>query len=211
MTKHSIVFGFVCVALLGGCAHKQPSGPRYGSLSGGTVQPDIDDAAFTPATSRGNVVMAEADETSADAVDEGDKGAVRMTLQRGVHINVRNASGTEVGTASAAFRVDPVGTTTQPVSVSAPSGGPYTSEISVTTAGTRVQATAQALTQGCFAQPIPGNTGDVYVGGSDVASTNGWTLDDAVGDYRVWIGAANRNQIYADAAVNGEDVRLICY
>lgn len=42
----------------------------------------VDDAAFTPATSR--VVMSgfEADETSTDSVDEGDGGAARMTLDR---------------------------------------------------------------------------------------------------------------------------------
>lgn len=41
-----------------------------------------DDTAFTPATSKGMVIMAQADETSADSVDEGDAGALRMTLTR---------------------------------------------------------------------------------------------------------------------------------
>lgn len=41
-----------------------------------------DDAAFTPATSKGIMMMAQADETSADSVDEGDAGALRMTLTR---------------------------------------------------------------------------------------------------------------------------------
>lgn len=42
----------------------------------------VDDAAFTPATS--SVMMAgfQADESSTDSVDEGDAGAVRMTLDR---------------------------------------------------------------------------------------------------------------------------------
>ena|SRR3990167_2415203 len=42
----------------------------------------VDDAAFTPATSNVNVIGAFADETSPDSVDEGDAGALRMTLTR---------------------------------------------------------------------------------------------------------------------------------
>lgn len=47
----------------------------------------VDDAAFTPATSK--VVMAgfEADESSTDSVDEGDAGAARMTLDRKIITN----------------------------------------------------------------------------------------------------------------------------
>ena len=48
-------------------------------------------------------------------VDEGDAGALRMTLSRALHANIRNASGTEIGTAAAPIRTDPTGTTGQPV------------------------------------------------------------------------------------------------
>jgi hypothetical protein len=41
-----------------------------------------DDAAFTPGTSKVQVLGAMADETSPDSVDEGDAGALRMTLTR---------------------------------------------------------------------------------------------------------------------------------
>lgn len=41
-----------------------------------------DDAAFTPGTSKAIVIAAQADETSPDSVDEGDAGALRMTLAR---------------------------------------------------------------------------------------------------------------------------------
>ena len=54
-----------------------------------------DDAAYTPGTSKLLVIGAEADETGADSVDEGDAGALRMSLARGLHANLRNASGTE--------------------------------------------------------------------------------------------------------------------
>lgn len=42
----------------------------------------VDDAAFTPGTSKVAVVAAQADEASTDSVDEGDAGALRMTLDR---------------------------------------------------------------------------------------------------------------------------------
>lgn len=46
----------------------------------------VDDAAFTPATSRGVPVMFQADETATDSVDEGDAGVARITLDRKVII-----------------------------------------------------------------------------------------------------------------------------
>lgn len=47
-----------------------------------TATTKVDDAAFTPATSRVMVIGYEADESSTDSVDEGDTGAPRMTLDR---------------------------------------------------------------------------------------------------------------------------------
>lgn len=41
---------------------------------------------------------------------------VQSTVGGGLHANLRNTAGTEVGTAAAPVRVDPTGTTTQPVS-----------------------------------------------------------------------------------------------
>lgn len=45
-------------------------------------QVQVDDAAFTPATSKIMMAGFEADESSTDSVDEGDGGAARMTLDR---------------------------------------------------------------------------------------------------------------------------------
>jgi hypothetical protein len=53
----------------------------------------VDDAAFTPATDRVLMVGAEADEGSPDLVDEGDAGALRMTLARALHVNIRDDAG----------------------------------------------------------------------------------------------------------------------
>ena len=56
-----------------------------------------DDAAFTPATTK--VVMAgfEFDDTTPDAVDEGDAGAARMSSRREVYVQIRDAAGNERG------------------------------------------------------------------------------------------------------------------
>lgn len=50
------------------------------------------------------------------AVTSGNGAAARITANRGLHVNIRNASGTEIGTAGAPIRTDPTGSTTQPVS-----------------------------------------------------------------------------------------------
>lgn len=57
----------------------------------------VDDAAFTPATT--SVMMAgfEYDDTTPDSVDEGDAGAARMSANRNVYVQVRDAAGNERG------------------------------------------------------------------------------------------------------------------
>lgn len=53
-----------------------------------------DDAAFTPGTNRVLPIGAFADETGSDSVDEGDLGAVRMTLDRKLHVVPNGYDGT---------------------------------------------------------------------------------------------------------------------
>ncbi len=50
------------------------------------------------------------------SVTSGNAAAARITASRALHVNLRNASGTEIGTSSNPVRIDPVGTTSQPVS-----------------------------------------------------------------------------------------------
>jgi hypothetical protein len=49
-------------------------------------------------------------------VTSGNAAAPRITAQRAFHVNLRNNAGTEIGTLANPLRVDPTGTTTQPVS-----------------------------------------------------------------------------------------------
>lgn len=64
-------------------------------------------------------VGGELDDTAPVVATEGNVSPVRITAQRAFHSNLRNNAGTEVGTATDPVRVDPIGTTTQPVSITA--------------------------------------------------------------------------------------------
>lgn len=57
----------------------------------------VDDTAFTPASS--SVMMAgfEFDDTTPDSVDEGDSGAARMSANRNIYTQIRDAAGNERG------------------------------------------------------------------------------------------------------------------
>lgn len=57
----------------------------------------MDDAAFTPGSTRVIMVGAEFDDTSPDSVNEGDGGAVRMSANRNLYITLRDAAGNERG------------------------------------------------------------------------------------------------------------------
>lgn len=57
----------------------------------------VDDAAFTPGTSRCTVIGGQLDNTGTDPVDEGDAGALRMAANRCLYVNVRDNAGNERG------------------------------------------------------------------------------------------------------------------
>lgn len=83
-----------------------------------------DDAAYTPGTSKLLVIGAQADEAAPDSVDEGDAGALRMTLARGLHVNLRNSSGTET-----TYGAGSVSTATQRVTLA--SDDPVTTAVQI--------------------------------------------------------------------------------
>lgn len=56
---------------------------------------------------------------TAPTLTAGQTGAVRLTSQRALHQNLRDAAGAELATAGNPARVDPTGTTTQPISAAA--------------------------------------------------------------------------------------------
>lgn len=56
-----------------------------------------DDAAFTPGTTKVMMAGYEFDDTTPDSVDEGDAGAARMSANRNVYTQIRDAAGNERG------------------------------------------------------------------------------------------------------------------
>tara|TARA_R110000868_G_scaffold58624_1_gene180822 strand:- start:2028 stop:2855 length:828 start_codon:yes stop_codon:yes gene_type:complete len=83
--------------------------------SGGTSA--TDNSTFTAGSSSGTPEMGAFDD-SATVLASGKLAIQRITGYRAGHVNMRNNSGTEVGTLAAAFRIDPTGATPQPVTQS---------------------------------------------------------------------------------------------
>lgn len=92
-----------------------PDGSPISGSAGGTSM--VDDSPFTVAGSSVTPIGALADDTSPDPVDEGDVGIVRMRrLTRALLVELIDAAGAALGVLATPLRVDPTGTTTQPVS-----------------------------------------------------------------------------------------------
>src|SRR5215472_13372071 len=88
---------------------------QAGAGSGGTAM--ADSAAFTFATTQGTPAFGVFQTTATNnALTNGQAGAWQMTANRAGFVNLRNAAGTELATSGAPLRVDPTGTTTQPIS-----------------------------------------------------------------------------------------------
>lgn len=76
--------------------------------------PHADDASL----GKGVPMMGQLDDVSTNTVTENHVAPVRITAKKALHVNLRDVSGSESGTSGNPVRVDPTGTTTQPVNVS---------------------------------------------------------------------------------------------
>lgn len=63
----------------------------------GSGASSVDDAAFTVASDSGAVAMGLFDDTTPDSVDEGDAGGIRMSANRNMYVQIRDAAGNERG------------------------------------------------------------------------------------------------------------------
>ena len=81
--------------------------------------------------------------------------------------------------------------------------------IKVTTAGTRVQASHKGNVKTVVFKARSDNTGDVYVGGSDVSSTDGMTLTPGESITLQSRNAISTAQYFADAANNNDQIDYI--
>lgn len=164
-----------------------------GSLSvGGTT----DSAAWTAASSTFNPAGGVFND-SATALASGQQGTERLTPNRAIHTNLRNNSGTEIATSTNPLRIDPTGTTTQPVSgtvtVTAITNALPTGTNAIGTVGTtpavvnvgqqtvnttavQVSVTSTVPTNGIIIRALAANAAPIYVGGSGVTTATGYEL-----------------------------------
>lgn len=131
-----------------------------------------DDAAFTPAISKVMMAGFEYDDTTPDSVDEGDAGAARMSANRNVYMQIRDAAGNERG-----VNVD----ASNRLNVTGP----------VTNAGTfAVQENGAALTSlqliddAIFAEDAAHTTGDKGIPALTVRANTAASLSGADNDYQ---------------------------
>lgn len=138
------------------------------------------------------------------AVDNGD-GTFSISVD--TEISVSGVSIGEVDQGSAGtedWKVTLDGETVTVVSPPFSTATQITGQITVSTAGTAVQGPNIPLTNGVFVEALNSNIGNVYVGNDgagDVTSSNGFEL--AAGK-AVLVQVSNLNQLWFDAAVNGE-------
>jgi hypothetical protein len=85
-------------------------------VSGCSSTSFADRSAYTFGTTSFGVSGGVFDDTPPADLTTGLSGAFRVTPKRGLHINLRNQAGTEIGTSTTPIRTDPTGTTPQPVS-----------------------------------------------------------------------------------------------
>jgi hypothetical protein len=75
-----------------------------------------DKSAFSEGAGRVTPIGGVVNDTPTADPTEDQAAAARITAKRALHVNLRNAGGTEIGLGGAPVRVDPTGTTVQPVS-----------------------------------------------------------------------------------------------
>lgn len=83
---------------------------------------------------------------------------------------------------------------------------PKNNQVTVSTAGTRVQLGSNTLTVGVIVQALSTNTGLIYLGDSAVSSGNGFELQAG---QATSAGVSNTNALWVDASVNGDKICFI--
>lgn len=192
-----------------------------GGGSGGTSM--VDDAAFTPGTTEITPMGAFFDDAAPDSVNEGDGGVVRMSGNRNLYVQLRDAAGNERGvnvTAGNALTVD-ASATTQPVSAASlplPTGAATLAEQQTQTASLSVMddwdetdrakvniVVGQAgVTAGAGA--VAANTPRVTLASDDPAVVALQIMDDW--DNAASDGASVSGDVAHDAADAGEPVKI---
>ena len=151
------VAAIAAVSAVNALCVKVLSTPGAGALADG--------ATFTEGATTFDAIGGEYN-TGAGAATSGKAAACQITQYRGLHVNLRASGGTEIGTSGAPVRVDPTGTTTQPVS------GTVTATLSTSTNAGAAANTADydtgagTDTMTMFGVAVPANGGAVPGGTS---------------------------------------------
>ena len=81
--------------------------------------------------------------------------------------------------------------------------------ITVTTAGTRVQASHKGNVRSLVFKARQANTGDICIGGPDVSSSEGFILAPGEAVHLNFRFAISTAQIWADAYTNGDKIDFL--
>ena len=81
--------------------------------------------------------------------------------------------------------------------------------MTVTTAGTRVQAAHKGNVRSLVFKARQANTGDVFIGGSDVSSSGGFTLAPGEAVQLNFRFAISTAQIWADSSNSGDKIDFL--
>jgi len=137
------------------------------SSSGGTSS--VDGATYSAGVSQGTPFMGAVDDTSTSSAAEDKIAIARITPQRGVHVNLRNQSGTEIGTAS--------------------------TPVQVSLANTAANSTAVKVDASSVAVPVTDNSGSLTVDNAgtfavQAAQSGTWNITNVSGTVSLPTGAA---------------------
>lgn len=88
------------------------------SMPAGAALSQQDKTSFTEGTTFFNVIGGVYNDSPAGNPAANQASIARITPLRALHVNLRNQAGTEIGTSTNAVRIDPLGTTAQPVTQS---------------------------------------------------------------------------------------------
>jgi hypothetical protein len=148
-----------------------------------------DNGAFTFGTTAINPIGGVFDDTSSNTATENSAAIARITQNKALHMNLRNASGTEIGTASNAVRTDPIGTTAQPV-----------------TQTTAANLNMRPDTSGATGAAPPARAN--YAGGLQSGATGGFLGGFAVCDSFVNVNVSTATTTALITGVSGRHVRI---
>jgi len=158
------------------------------NITGGASTGSTDEDTYTYGSSSFTPVGGVYQDTS-PTLTAGQSGAARLTAYRGIHSNLRDSSGNEIGTSGSPLRIDPTGATTQPISAASlplPTGAATNAELITinTTLGSPFQ--------------VGGSIGNTSFGASQVGT---WNINNISGTISLPTGAATESTL---STLNGK-------